>query len=368
MNKTAPRRLRWLIPALLVIGWLAIGGFGGPFAGKLSEVAKNDNAAFLPRSAEATEVSDEQKAFTPRQVLPATVVAERTSGLTGEDRRFLADKARQLGTVPGVVGPLGQPQPAPRDNQAVQLAVPILADGNPADVVKEVRAQLAYAPDGLTVLVTGPAGQIADLVTAFGGIDGILLLVAAWCGRADPDRRLPQPAAAVPGAALGGVRARAREPRRLPAGEERHPRAQRPEPGHPLDPRVRRGDRLRPADGRAVPRAAARHPEPVRRAADRVARHARTDRRVGGHRRARGAVPAVQRPELQQGPRPGRRDRHRRRAAGVDDVPARRARAVRPRRVLAVQARARLAAPGDRRDLGPGGPAWSASGRARSGW
>ncbi len=178
MNKTAPRRLRWLIPALLVIGWLAIGGFGGPFAGKLSEVAKNDNAAFLPRSAEATEVSDEQKAFTPRQVLPATVVAERTSGLTSEDRRFLADKARQLGTVPGVVGPLGAPQPAPRDDQAVQLAVPILADGNPADVVKEVRAQLAGAPDGLTVLVTGPAGQIADLVTAFGGIDGILLLVA----------------------------------------------------------------------------------------------------------------------------------------------------------------------------------------------
>ncbi|WP_328454558.1 MMPL family transporter [Amycolatopsis sp. NBC_00438] len=178
MNETAPRRLRWLIPALLVIAWLAIGGFGGPFAGKLSEVAKNDNAAFLPASAEATEVSGEQKAFTSRQVLPATVVAERTSGLTGEDRRFLEAKAQQLGTVPGVVGPLGKPQNAPRDDQAVQLAVPILADGNPADVVKEVRAQLTGAPDGLTVLVTGPAGQVADLVTAFGGIDGILLLVA----------------------------------------------------------------------------------------------------------------------------------------------------------------------------------------------
>lgn len=173
-----PRRLRWLIPALLVIAWLGLGGFGGPFAGKLSEVAKNDNAAFLPQSAEATEVSDEQKAFTPRQVLPATVVAERASGLTAEDRRFLDGKARELGTVPGVVGPLGQPEKAPRDDQAVQLAVPILADGNPADVVKEVRAKLTGAPAGLTVLVTGPAGQIADLVTAFGGIDGILLLVA----------------------------------------------------------------------------------------------------------------------------------------------------------------------------------------------
>ncbi|MFJ7213935.1 MMPL family transporter [Amycolatopsis sp. NPDC098790] len=173
-----PRRLRWLVPALLVIAWLGLGGFGGPFAGKLGEVAKNDNAAFLPRSAEATEVSDEQKAFTPRQVLPATVVAERTTGLTADDRRFLDAKAAELGTVPGVVGPLGQPEKAPRDDQAVQLAVPILADGNPADVVKEVRAKLTGAPDGLTVLVTGPAGQIADLVTAFGGIDGILLLVA----------------------------------------------------------------------------------------------------------------------------------------------------------------------------------------------
>ncbi|WP_410571001.1 MMPL family transporter [Amycolatopsis sp. cmx-4-61] len=173
-----PRRLRWLVPALLVIAWLGLGGFGGPFAGKLSEVAKNDNAAFLPQSAEATEVSDETKAFSPRQVLPATVVAERTSGLTGEDRRFLAAKAQELGGVPGVAGPLGQPQQAPRDDQAEQLAVPIFADGNPADVVKEVRARLGGAPAGLTVLVTGPAGQIADLVKAFGGIDGILLLVA----------------------------------------------------------------------------------------------------------------------------------------------------------------------------------------------
>ncbi|GLY37333.1 membrane protein [Amycolatopsis sp. NBRC 101858] len=173
-----PRRLRWLIPALLVIAWLGLGGFGGPFAGKLSEVAKNDNAAFLPRSAEATEVSDEQKAFTPHQVLPATVVAERTTGLTADDRRFLDAKAQELGGIPGVVGPLGKPEQAPRDDQAVQLAVPISADGNPGDVVKEVRAHLEGAPAGLTVLVTGPAGQIADLVKAFGGIDGILLLVA----------------------------------------------------------------------------------------------------------------------------------------------------------------------------------------------
>lgn len=34
------------------------------------------------------------------------------------------------------------------------------------------------APDGMQAFVTGPAGLTADLVNAFGGIDGILLLVA----------------------------------------------------------------------------------------------------------------------------------------------------------------------------------------------
>ena len=36
----------------------------------------------------------------------------------------------------------------------------------------------AAAPDGMQTFVTGPAGLTADLASAFGGIDGILLLVA----------------------------------------------------------------------------------------------------------------------------------------------------------------------------------------------
>ncbi|MET0233758.1 MAG: MMPL family transporter [Kibdelosporangium sp.] len=172
------RRLRWLIPALLVVAWLGLGGFGGPFAGKLSEVAKNDNAAFLPTSAEATEVANEQTSFSPQQLLPTTLVAERSSGLTDGDLTFLRAGVAKLNQVPGVAGPLGELQRAPNDNQAVQVSVPISAGGNPADVVKEIRAQLEGAPDGLTVLVTGPGGLIGDLVQAFGGIDGVLLLVA----------------------------------------------------------------------------------------------------------------------------------------------------------------------------------------------
>ena len=173
------RRLRWLLPALFVLVWLAIGGVGGPYAGKLSEVAKNDNSAFLPKSAEATEVQEEQRLFADKQVLPAVVIAERTTGLTTADRTFLSERAARIGGVTGVVGPLRPPTPSPTDNQALRLLVPIDAQaGKPADVVAEVRDALSGQPDGLTVLVTGPAGQVADLVKSFGGIDGLLVLVA----------------------------------------------------------------------------------------------------------------------------------------------------------------------------------------------
>jgi RND superfamily putative drug exporter len=172
-------RIRWWLPALLVVVWLAIGGIGGPFAGKLADVATNDNAAFLPESAEATEVEHLQRQFSHRQVFPAVVVAERESGITEDDLRFLAERGAAVAEIDGVAGPSTPPEPS-EDRQAAQFVVQIAGDGGEPDkVVTEVRDELATgAPDGLTVLVTGPAGQIADLVVAFGGIDGLLLLVA----------------------------------------------------------------------------------------------------------------------------------------------------------------------------------------------
>jgi putative drug exporter of the RND superfamily len=43
--------------------------------------------------------------------------------------------------------------------------------------VAEIRAELRDAPPGVVAYVTGPAGFVADLVAAFGEIDGLLLLV-----------------------------------------------------------------------------------------------------------------------------------------------------------------------------------------------
>ncbi|GAA3464880.1 MMPL family transporter [Saccharothrix longispora] len=158
-----------MLPALVAVAWLALGGVSGPFAGKLSEVSTNDSSAFLPASAEATEVSERVKSFGDTRGLPAVVVAERTSGLTQADRDYLGGL-----DLPGEASPV---IPSQQDDQAAQVVV-VVDPEDPAGAVDEIRARLTSPPDGLTVLVAGPAAQVADLKEAFGGIDGLLLLVA----------------------------------------------------------------------------------------------------------------------------------------------------------------------------------------------
>ncbi len=169
---------RWLVPALLLLAWLVVGGIGGPFAGRLSEVAENDNSAFLPESAESTDVAALERGFVDQQVVPAIVVAERPGGIGAADERFIAERTAGLGEVPGVAGQVSPPLPSD-DGAAVRVIVPITAAEDPATAVERIRGLLADGrPDGLTVLVTGPAALGADLGEAFGGIDGLLLVVA----------------------------------------------------------------------------------------------------------------------------------------------------------------------------------------------
>ena len=161
--------MRVLAGVLLVV-WLALGGFTGPYAGKLSEVAENDSSAFLPNSAESTQVAELQKKFQRANAIPAIIVVERPGGLTEEDRKFLAERGQGFQASPVI--------PAPNDKDAAQLVVLLDPAKEVRDSVVELRDGARNAPEGLKVLVTGPAAQVADLVKAFGGIDGLLLVVA----------------------------------------------------------------------------------------------------------------------------------------------------------------------------------------------
>jgi RND superfamily putative drug exporter len=62
------------------IALFLLGGTGGSYQGKLSQVQKNDNAAYLPGSAESTKVDKETQQFDPIQTIPGFLIYQRTSG------------------------------------------------------------------------------------------------------------------------------------------------------------------------------------------------------------------------------------------------------------------------------------------------
>ncbi|MET7453368.1 MMPL family transporter [Streptomyces sp. NPDC005574] len=178
---TTPRRARRLLPVLLLLAWLVIGGALGPYAGRLGEVASNDQAAFLPRSAESTEVIAQQRAFRQRETLPAVVVwtGDDRGGGRMTDRQAAATRA--LASLAGVPGTVGEVSPAllSRDGAALQGVVQLRPDlgDRLADTLDRVRSTAERVP-GTTVRIAGPAAAQADLADAFAGIDGLLLAVA----------------------------------------------------------------------------------------------------------------------------------------------------------------------------------------------
>ncbi|MGW0873427.1 MMPL family transporter [Streptomyces sp. NPDC002740] len=181
---TTPRRARWLVPVLLVAVWLGVGGVLGPYAGRLGEVATNDQAAFLPRSAESTEVIAAQRAFRQNETLPAIVVwtqdADAATGGTAIEGRLDA-AGRALASLADDRGVSGDVSPAllSEDGKAIEGVVPLRPDlgDDLAPALDRIRAAAERVP-GATVRLAGPAATQADLSDAFAGIDGLLLGVA----------------------------------------------------------------------------------------------------------------------------------------------------------------------------------------------
>jgi RND superfamily putative drug exporter len=197
-GRTKLARLFAVILVLLV--WFGLAGVGGPLVGRLSEVQKNDNASFLPKSAESTEVGKLAARFSSTDALPYFVVIERAAGLKPSDSGAVKDFIAGIPSLPFEIkgyslGPYLAQTQAPtlavpsQDGKA--LLVPVLLNAKRAaetiggssplfEGAKALRVSAAttLAPSGLVVYVTGPGGVLADFVTAFGGIDGILLFVA----------------------------------------------------------------------------------------------------------------------------------------------------------------------------------------------
>ncbi|MGY2126873.1 MMPL family transporter [Blastococcus sp. SYSU DS0617] len=180
-----PRRtriLRWLIPALVAIAWLAIAGPLGSFSGKLGEVSENDSAAFLPDSAESTRVTELQRQFQTERALPVILLWESAEGTLDEaavaEAQQRVDEAVAIAEDAGALK--GEPSPVipSEDGVAVQAVLPF--DPDLGDTLGEVVGELRDLPaiEGTTQYVTGPGALFSDFAEGFAGIDGLLLLAA----------------------------------------------------------------------------------------------------------------------------------------------------------------------------------------------
>ncbi len=202
-KSTSPSPVTWRVlggALVVLLLWLGIAGAGGQLVGKLSQLQKNDTASFLPDSAESTRVAEAVGDFSDRTTLPLIIVAERATGLMPDDvsaARRLADDLPGLAFQLSGTRAVGDYLTTPRltvipskDGQATLLVVPLdsakvaQVTSGEESALKPLAEAVQQAVDrdlratGLRAYVTGPAGFIVDLTTAFAGIDGLLILVA----------------------------------------------------------------------------------------------------------------------------------------------------------------------------------------------
>ena len=191
------RRALWLAIGAAVV-WLLIGSWAGPLAGSLSEVQENDNASFLPASAESTVVNDEQALFADNPSIPILTVITHPdrSPLTAADQGVITEFLTGVpeltltdGSRIGSYLDAEQLFPLPsKDGKALLVNISVNgdlggernADGEFAfiEITNTIR-DYATGFDTLQINVTGPGGFLADLIKVFGAIDGALLLATA---------------------------------------------------------------------------------------------------------------------------------------------------------------------------------------------
>lgn len=182
---------------ILLLFWLGMLAFGGMAQSKVSSVAENDPAFFLPASAQSTLASQAARDFKDSNQLPVLIVAEGAT-FGQSELGALAKLGQQLPDADVAGRPLSdflaQDQIPPIPNaEASAVLLPVALDANAVNeigpdgkkqvgsIVSAIRTQVAKFQEsdlpGVKVYVSGPAALTADLGAAFAGIDLTLLLV-----------------------------------------------------------------------------------------------------------------------------------------------------------------------------------------------
>ena len=204
---SAGRRSKWIVIALWVVAGVAL---SGAFQPKLQEATVNENEAFLPESADSTEVIDLiEERFPDGREVDALVVYNREAGLSDADLRTLSGDAdelcssgelQRLNLVVGPEGPAcggaslaqaagsaaGPPEEAPPlisdDGTTALLLVRTNTTESEeiqdnVDAIRDVVPSSDAGEGELRAYVSGVAGIVSDSIDVFESIDVTLLLV-----------------------------------------------------------------------------------------------------------------------------------------------------------------------------------------------
>ena len=179
--KQIPKLTRkWLIllPVVLIALWLAFTAVGGPYFGKISDVASTDLSTFLPENSESTKVNNELSKFRDTKTIPVLAVFDTDQTELSSTQLQAIEAVRQdIKTVHGVQGDVS-PALISEDKKAAFIALPLESNGDFKEIFKDLRAHLDRAELPLEYKLTGPASLAHDLQGAFEGIDKTLLIVA----------------------------------------------------------------------------------------------------------------------------------------------------------------------------------------------
>ncbi|WP_291381802.1 MMPL family transporter [Demequina sp.] len=187
----------WWRPVLvlvMIVVWMGIGGAGGQTFGVLSSVQENENSAFLPSSAESTKAAEAHAQFVPSDAVPGLFVIDGAGPDQMAAVQSFVDAAvaaplegdEQGRTVGDILA--SDPHVVPsQDGQATLVVFDVTASlvGQASGeatlgelFAQSVRTTWARQDINADGYLTGAVGLVADLVEAFSGVDGILLLVA----------------------------------------------------------------------------------------------------------------------------------------------------------------------------------------------
>jgi len=178
------RRGKWAVLAI----WLIIGFFAFGTASKLYNAEQNNADAYLPHSAQSTQVLDylQHAPGAPPNTDVAAVLYVDAAGISAADRaRVQSDIAAYQRTVPGVTGTVGELAPA-SDGKALAATVPVhIPESGNFDFTPAMNAIQAVAEPGksvdqgsLQVYIAGGFALDAAANGAFNGLDSKLLFFA----------------------------------------------------------------------------------------------------------------------------------------------------------------------------------------------